>query len=266
MSVVGDALSALENLLGNTVHVRVILAAMVLVGGLIAGLLVGRFNRRLLYALGVDDAVEGTYFERSAQQMGTSTISIFSRLSSWFIYGVTVLATLHVTRLLDTETFWLRATEFIPNLFVAVAVVSLGILLGDKAELAVGERLRNVKLPELSFIPRLTKYSIIYVALLVGASQIGVATLALVVLLGAYSFAVIALAGLALQDLLRSGTAGIYLLLREPYGIGDRVEIGDHSGIVQEVTVFMTHIEDDGRAYKIPNHRALRFGVVVHRD
>lgn len=266
MSVIDTLLNALEHLPGGEVHMRFIIAAVIFAIGLIAGLLVGRFNRRLLYALGVDEAVEGTYFERSAQQLGTSTVSIFARLSSWFVYGVTILASLHVANLLDTETFWVRATEFIPNLFVAAAVVSLGILLGDKAELAVGERLRNVKLPELSFIPRLTKYSIIYVALLVAASQIGVATLALVVLLAAYSLALIALAGLALQDLLRAATAGMYILLREPYGIGDRVEIGDHSGIVQEVTVFMTHVEDDGSAYVIPNHRALRSGVVIHRD
>ncbi|MFB6112333.1 MAG: mechanosensitive ion channel domain-containing protein [Halobacteriaceae archaeon] len=242
---------------------RFLLALVVLLGGLVLGVFVGRVNRRLLDALGVDDAVEGTSFERTAQSFGTSTISVFARLSAWFIYGLAVVAALQVARLLNTQVFWLRATGLIPNLIVAAAVFAAGIVIGDKAELTVSERLKGIKLPEIGLLPKLVKYSIVYVAALVAASQIGVATGALVVLLAGYVFGVLLLAGLALQDVLRSATAGVYLLLREPYGIGDRVEFGDHIGIVQEVTMLVTRVESDEREYVVPNHRALEHGVTI---
>lgn len=264
MSLVGDILSTLQNTFDG--ELRYGFALVILVGGLILGIFIGRLNRRLLRAVGVDDAVEGTSFERTAQSFGTSTISVFARLSAWFIYGVAILAALNMAELLQTEAFWLRATEFIPNVIVAAALLAGGIVIGDKAELTVSESVRGVKLPEIAILPRLVKYTIVFVAILLAASQIGVSTAALLILLAAYSFGLILLSGLAFQDLLRSASAGVYLLLREPYGIGDNVEIGDHAGVVQEITVFVTRIEDEGREYVVPNHRALQGGVVIIHD
>lgn len=261
MTGVGDALAGVQDFFGG--NVQYVFALLILIGGLILGLFVGRLNRRLLLAMGVDEAVEGTSFERTLQSLGSTTVSVFARLSAWFVYGVAILAAFHMAGLLQTEVFWLRATEFIPNLIVAVAILAAGIVVGDKAELTVSESVRGVKLPEIAVVPRLVKYTIVFVASLLAAAQIGVATAALLILLGGYVFGILVLSGIALQDLLRSASAGVYLLLREPYGIGDNVEIGDHAGVVQEITIFVTRIEDEGREYVVPNHKALQGGVVV---
>ncbi|MFB6104320.1 MAG: mechanosensitive ion channel domain-containing protein [Halobacteriaceae archaeon] len=242
---------------------RFLFAFIVLFVGLIAGLVVGRLNRRLLLAVGVDKTAEGTYFERTARSLGTSTVSIFARLSSWLVYGIAIVAALHLARLLDTDVFWLRLTAFVPNIFVAAAVLAAGFVIGDKAELWASERLRGIKLPEVGVLPRTIKYSVVFVAALIAAGQIGVATAALLVLLGAYAFGIVVFAGLALQDLLRAASAGVYLLLQEPYGIGDQVEIGDRHGVVQDITVFVTHVEGEDREYVVPNHAVLRDGAVI---
>jgi small-conductance mechanosensitive channel len=86
------------------------------------------------------------------------------------------------------------------------------------------------------------------------------------VLLGGYAFGVVVLSGLALWDLLRAGAAGVYLLLVQPYGIGDRVEVDGHRGIVQDVDVFITRVEADGEEFIVPNHRVFRSGVVRIRE
>ena len=72
--------------------------------------------------------------------------------------------------------------------------------------------------------------------------------------------------GIATKDLLMAATAGVYLLLSEPYAIGDRVEVDGNRGIVQEVDTFVTRIESDGEEYVVPNHRVFRSGIVVVRD
>jgi small-conductance mechanosensitive channel len=238
-------------------------ALVVLVGGLL-GILVGRVSRRMLQAAGVDDAVEGTSFERSAQSLGTSTIDLLSRLFAWVVFGIAVLGAVTVLNL-DTALFWQVVVQMVPQVFVAVLVLIVGFVIADKAELVVSERLRGVKLPEVTFIPRIVRYSVLYVAALISLSQIGVATIALVVLLFLYFLGVIVFGVVALWDFLRSGAAGVYLLLEQPYSIGDRVRIGESEGVVQEVDLFVTRVEDDDHEYVVPNRKVLREGVVRER-
>ncbi|APW98547.1 mechanosensitive ion channel protein MscS [Halobiforma lacisalsi AJ5] len=243
-----------------------VIAAAVLALGLVVGYLVGRLNKELLTAAGVPDAVEGTPFERTAQSLGTSTVEIVARLSSWFIYGIAILTAIHIAQLLNTDAFWFRVTEFIPQVFVAVLVLILGFIIADKSELAVSEYLRGVKLPEISLLPRLIKYSVLYVTFIIALGQIGVHVLALLILLTVYAVGVVIVFTVAFKDFLVSSAAGIYLLLNQPYGIGDEVRIGDQSGIVQEVDLFVTKIENDSEEYIVPNRKVLDEGVVRNRE
>ncbi|WP_435154265.1 mechanosensitive ion channel family protein [Haladaptatus sp. DFWS20] len=245
---------------------RIILALLILLGGGIAGYLLGRLNRRILRAAGVHEVVEGTPFERTARSLGTTTVSLIARLTSWFIYGVAILLALNTAELpLSTQLFW-QIILFTPQLFVAALVFIVGFVVADKAELLVSERLRSVKLPEVSVIPRIVKYSIVYVSTLIALSQIGIAVLTLLVLFGAYVLAVIVFGAVAAWDLLRSSAAGIYLLLNQPYGIGDEIRVAGNQGIVQEVDMFVTHIENDGEEFILPNHLIMRKGAVRLRN
>lgn len=246
-------------------NMRFIFALVVLLVGGIVGYLVGQANRRLLEALDIPAAVEGTSFERTVRNLGTSTTAILARISAWFVYGVTILLALHVAQLLNTDLFWARLTIFLPDLFLGIFILAVGFVVADKAELAIGERIRGVKLPEVGVIPQTVKYSIMFVAALIALGQVGVATGALLIALGIYAVAVITFAGLALRDVLPAAAAGIYLLLSQPYGIGDDVAIGERQGVVQEVNVFVTHIENDEGEYVVPNHLVFRNGLLRKR-
>ncbi|PSP75249.1 mechanosensitive ion channel protein MscS [Halobacteriales archaeon QS_3_64_16] len=245
---------------------NIVFAVVILLIGVLVGYLVGDGTRRLLTAAGIGEAVEGTAFERTASRLGTSTVTLLSQLAVVFVLGVTLLVALNVARLLNARLFWTELTTFLPQLFVAALTIILGLIVADKAEVDINERLRGVKLPEVNLVALFAKYSILYVAGLIALSQLGVATSALVVLLGAYAFAVVFLGGLAGKDLLASGAAGVYLLLNQPYSIGDEIEIDGHRGIVQEVDVIATRIESDSEEFLIPNHRVLQSGIVRVRE
>jgi len=241
---------------------RILLAGIVLILGMILGYIANRVNRRLLTRAGIPEAVEGTAFERTARSVGTSTVAIIAQLSMWFIIGVSILAALSVADVRFTAQFWGQLTGFLPEVFVAILVLIVGIVVGDKVELVISERLRGIKIPQIGVLPRLVNYSIVYIFVLIALGQIGVATSALVVLLGGYIIAVVIISAVAFRDLLRSGAAGVYLLLNQPYGIGDEIHIDDHAGIVQEVTVFVTRIEGDEAEYIVPNRRVFEEGFV----
>lgn len=245
---------------------NLVFAVVILLIGVLVSYLVGDATRRILTAAGITDAVEGTAFERTASRLGTSTVMLLSQLATLFVLGVTLLVALNVARLLNARLFWTQLTIFLPQLFVAALTVILGLIVADKVEVGINERLRGVKLPEVNLVALFAKYSVLYVAGLIALSQLGVATSALVVLLAAYAFAVVFLGGLAGKDLLASGAAGVYLLLNQPYGIGDEIEVDGHRGIVQEVDVVATRIENDSEEYLIPNHRVLQSGIVRVRN
>jgi small-conductance mechanosensitive channel len=239
-----------------------VIASLVLAAGLVVGALVWRSSRRFMKELGVPETVEGTPFERTARSVGTSTVGIVSNLAALFVYVLAITVALNIAELVSPEVYWTRFTAFLPDLFIAVFAIIIGLIAGDKARLVVSERLRSVKLPEATVLPEIVKYSIFYLAILIALSQLGIRTLALLILLAAYAFGLVFLTGLALKDLLAAAAAGLYLLLTEPYSIGDEVIIDDRRGIVQEVDMFVTHVESDGEEYIIPNQRVMRSGIV----
>ena len=239
-----------------------VIAVVLVVVGLLLGGVTAWVIRRVLETFDVDEAVEGTAFERTARGLGTSTVGLLSQLCGFFVFLVAALYAFEILRFLPSRRLLEAISLLLPRVFIAALVLIVGVLLGDKAEIVVGEQLRGIKLPEVTVLPRLVKFSILYVAVLIALSQLGVATAALLVLLGAYSFGLFFLGGLAFKDLLSSAAAGIYLLLTEPYSIGDEVEIGDNRGIVQEVDVFVTRIENDGEEYVIPNRKVMTEGAM----
>jgi len=241
-------------------------AAVVAVAGVLLAFLLGTLTTRVLVRLGVPEAVEGTAFDRAARDFDTSTVHVIGSLVRLFVLGVTFLGVLAIANVTVAAGFWGRTVQFLPQLFFALLILIVGVVVGDKVQLVIGERLTGIKLPEVGVFPRLAKFTVFYIAVLIALSQLGVATLALVVLLAAYLFAVVFLGGLALSDLLTSAAAGSYLLLEQPYAIGDEIEIGDHRGIVQEVNLFVTHIEDDGEEFVVPNSTVFETGVVRVRE
>ncbi|WP_232502971.1 mechanosensitive ion channel family protein [Halodesulfurarchaeum formicicum] len=73
-------------------------------------------------------------------------------------------------------------------------------------------------------------------------------------------------AGLAAQQTLGSLIAGFVLMLSRPFEIGDWVEIGDHEGIVSEVTIVNTRLENfDGELVVLPND-AVGNATIVNRS
>ena len=242
------------------------LAATVLVLGLVVAYLVWRWTHTLFRRTGLDDVVEGTTIERGADRFGTSTAGIVGALLALSVYGVAVLFAFNTVQVFDTSVFWGQLAALLPKLLVAAFAVIVGFIIGDKAELVVQERLRSVKLPSASLIPQLVKYSIYYVAGLIALAQVGIATAALLVLLTAYVFGVVLLAAVAFKDLLSAGAAGVYLLLNEPYSIGDEICVDGRRGIVQEMTVFVTHVEADGEEYIVPNSQVFQGGIVRIRE
>jgi small-conductance mechanosensitive channel len=246
----------------DAVPTQVWLALGILALGVVLGYATSLLLGRLLERAGVPDAIEGTSFERTARDFGSSTVVIVSRLTRYFVIGLAIIVALSLVGVDYVDQLGTGVAAFFPQLFVAALILIVGLVVADKVELFVAEQLRGVKLERVDVIPLGAKYSVLFLAVLIALSQVGVATDALVVSLGAYFLAVIVLTVVAFKQMLASGAAGIYLLLNQPYGIGDEIRVGESRGIVSEMDLFVTHIESDEEEAILPNDKVFEQGVV----
>lgn len=230
--------------------------------GLVIGYFFGQFVERTLTALGINDTMAGSEFESGLNKLRLSTVSLFSHLSSWFVYILSVFIGANIMGYFDQTFFWDTTFRFLPQIFTAIVVLLIGVVLADKSALLIQDRLEEFKLPRLVVLPNIAKYTIVYIASLVALGQIGIETTALIGLLVVYVFGLILFGAIATRRLLAAGASGIYILLIEPYEIGDSITIGEKSGVVQEVEVLFTYLEtDDGTEYIVPNNKVFDYGI-----
>jgi small-conductance mechanosensitive channel len=256
------AQSTVETFISELETADLTVALLIVAGGVVLGYVAGRLLRRLCRSLGLDDFVEGTTFERVAESLGTSTVGIVATTVEWAVYLTSVFMAFDVLGfdILD-QTILMRLTNYVPNVVVAFFILVFGAILGDKAAVLASERLEGIKISDVGVVPTLVRYSVVFVAFLMALSQLGVSTLALHILLSAYLVAVIAVAVVSLRAVLPSIVSGLYILSTHQYGIGDNVRIGEVEGVVQEVDLLTTRIDDGEREHVVPNSEIFEEGV-----
>ncbi len=80
--------------------------------------------------------------------------------------------------------------------------------------------------------------------------QLGKITQVVTILLGFFSFAL----SLASQDLLKDLISGVLILWEDQYAVGDVIFIGEHAGLVENITLRVTQLRNlDGELITIPN-------------
>jgi len=251
-----------ETIISNIRTADLTVALIILLGGLVLGYASRKLLKRICRSLGVDDFVEGTTFERVADSFGTSTVGIVATTVEWAVYLSSVFIALDILGYdVFDQTILLRITNYVPNIVAAFFILVFGAILGDKAAVLVSERLEGIRISDVNVVPTLVRYSIIFVAMLMALSQLGVSTMALHILLSAYLVAVIVISVVSLRVVLPSVVSGVYILATHQYGIGDRVRIGEVEGVVQEIDLFTTRVDDGEREHIVPNSELFEEGV-----
>ena len=94
-------------------------------------------------------------------------------------------------------------------------------------------------------------------ALLIAVAEFGVSLGPLVAGAGIIGVAL----GFGAQSLVRDFLSGIFMLVEDQYGVGDFVDVGEASGVVEEVTLRTTRLRDiEGTVWFVPNGEIRRVG------
>jgi small-conductance mechanosensitive channel len=108
-----------------------------------------------------------------------------------------------------------------------------------------------------SVLKSLTTAAIGVIAALMILDELGIPTGPLLASAGIVGIAV----GFGAQALVRDVISGIFMLIEDQYGVGDVVDLGDASGVVEAVGLRVTRVRDvNGTVWYIRNGQVLRVG------
>jgi small conductance mechanosensitive channel len=93
-------------------------------------------------------------------------------------------------------------------------------------------------------------------------SELGVAVGALIAGAGIIGAAL----GFGAQNLVRDLLSGLFIVLEDQYGVGDKVDLGEASGVVENVGLRVTQLRDSkGTLWYVRNGEILRVGNSSHK-
>ncbi len=138
------------------------------------------------------------------------------------------------------------------NIAIALAIYIIGSWLVKQIVKFVDKlmKMRNLDEALHGFLHAIVATILKFVVVLIAIEQLGIDTTSLLALLGAAGLAV----GLALKDSLSNFAAGVMLILFKPFKIGDFIEAGGVTGIVEKITVFNSILRSpDNKEIIVPN-------------
>jgi len=154
--------------------------------------------------------------------------------------------------LFDMATLTQMFTEYAPKVVGAILTLIIGFWVAGAVTRGVKNLLaRNGVDPTVTpFLGSLVSVALKIMVLLAVAGMFGIETTSFVAIFGAMAFAI----GMALQGSLGHFASGVMLLTFKPYKVGDLVEAGGSTGVVEEIQIFNTVLKTpDNKKIIVPN-------------
>ena len=106
----------------------------------------------------------------------------------------------------------------------------------------------------ISFVGNLAYFAMLAFVVIAALNQLGIQTTSFIAILGAAGLAI----GLALQGSLQNFAAGVLIIIFRPYKVGDFIEGGGTTGIIEAMDVFSTRMRTgDNKTVIVPNAKLL---------
>lgn len=167
--------------------------------------------------------------------------------------------------LFDKLDSWLDGfVRLLPNLAIAGVVLVIFWLLSRLLTMLVRRAARRRDRPSLGDVGgSLVGWAVMIVGVMLAVTVVlpSVSPGDLIAGLGVSSVAI----GFAFKDILQNMLAGILILLRQPFRVGDQIVSGGHEGTVERIETRATLLKTyDGRRVVIPNADIYTESVVVN--
>jgi small conductance mechanosensitive channel len=144
------------------------------------------------------------------------------------------------------------ATGLFINIISATVVLVAGIWaakLIKKLVVSIMEK-KEIEPMLISFASSITYIALIAFVIIAALGQLGIQTTSFIAIIGAAGLAI----GLSLQASLSNFASGVMIIFFRPFKVGDFVEAGGVSGVVEGIQIFSTQMRTgDNKAIIVPN-------------
>jgi small conductance mechanosensitive channel len=147
-------------------------------------------------------------------------------------------------------------------LLVSVRRVVVQIVSGAKSKAQTSAALAQARVVQRaktmgSVLANVITWTVFTLAVTMILSELGVAVGALIAGAGIIGAAI----GFGAQNLVRDFLSGLFIVLEDQYGVGDKVDLGEASGVVENVGLRVTKLRDSkGTVWFVRNGEILRVG------
>lgn len=138
------------------------------------------------------------------------------------------------------------------NVVTSAAILFGGIWLAKRIKkyIAVMMEKREIDALLASFTSNIAYVALVAFVIIAALSQLGIQTTSFVAIIGAAGLAI----GLSLQSSLSNFASGVMIIAFRPFKVGDFVEAGGVSGVVEGIQIFSTQMRTgDNKEIIVPN-------------
>ena len=144
------------------------------------------------------------------------------------------------------------ASEFLINIVSAILIFAIGWWLAKYIQKLVIRIMNNKNVDPLltSFTSNIVYIALVAFVIIATLGQLGVHTTSFVAIIGAAGLAI----GLSLQSSLSNFASGVMIIFFRPFKVGDFIEAGGVSGVVEGIQIFATQMRTgDNKSIIVPN-------------
>lgn len=155
-------------------------------------------------------------------------------------------------QIVDFQMLIANVISFLPKLVAALVVLVATLLIANLAAKWVTNKSasRGMKAETAKLLATVVRWAILIPGIIVALEQVDFNVTGFLAGLGVAGFTI----GFALQDISKNFISGILILLRQPFRIGDAVELSGYEGKVADITLRDTVIQTwDGEVVILPN-------------
>jgi len=145
-----------------------------------------------------------------------------------------------------------KIIDFVPHLITALVVFAISLFVSNLTAKWVlrksKTRVKNIETSKL--LSTITRWTILVLGIVIALEQVNFNVTGFVAGLGVAGFTI----GFALQDIAKNFVSGILLVIRQPFQVGDAVELSGFEGTVTDITLRDTVVQTwDGEVVILPN-------------
>ena len=146
--------------------------------------------------------------------------------------------------------------EFATGLFINIISAAIVLVAGIWAAKLIKQLIvslmgkKEIEPMLISFASSITYIALVAFVVIAALGQLGVQTTSFIAIIGAAGLAI----GLSLQASLSNFASGVMIIFFRPFKVGDFVEAGGVSGVVEGIQIFSTQMRTgDNKAIIVPN-------------